>query len=359
MNFLELFNLNTLYFGNSLKQWFIALGMVVTVQTILLVIRSVTSKALITLSRKTSTDWDDFLTGLVCNTRTFFLLAFAFYIGTLPLEFSGNIQNLVNKIPFLALIVQVSLWGNDTIRFTLKKYLEAKSSNLAQTVIGPLEVIAKSLLFGILFLLILDNFGVDITALITGLGIGGVAVALAAQSMLGDLFAAIAIIIDQPFVVGDFIVSGEYMGTVEYIGMKTTRLRSLSGELLVFSNSDLIQSRLKNYRNMYERRILFTIGVTYDTPEEKLEKIADWLKNIIEAQENIRFDRSHFARFGDSALIYEAVYFVLDRELIVYMDIHHQINLEITRKLRSEGVEFAFPTQTLHLVNQEPVASGT
>ena len=203
-----------------------------------------------------------------------------------------------------------------------------------------------------ILLLILENVGVDVTALIAGLGVGGIAVALAAQNILGDLFSSMSIVLDKPFVLGDFIIVGDMMGTVEKIGLKTTRVRSLSGEQLIFSNSDLLGSRIRNFKRMQERRIVFSIGVAYDTPAEKLTAIPGMLRAAVEAQEPVRFDRAHFAKFGDSALIYEVVYFVLKPDYNLSMDIQQAINLRLFREFADRQIEFAFPTQTLHLFHE-------
>jgi len=196
-------------------------------------------------------------------------------------------------------------------------------------------------------LLTLDNLGVDITALVAGLGIGGIAVALALQNVLGDLLASLSITLDQPFVIGDFLIVGDHMGSVEYVGIKTTRLRSLTGEQIVMSNADLLSSRVRNYGRMYERRIVFALGVAYETPREKLERIPPLLREIIEAQEGVRFDRAHFAKYGDFSLDFEIVYYVQSPEYGLYMDAQQAINFRIHEAFEDLGVQFAYPTQTL------------
>lgn len=208
------------------------------------------------------------------------------------------------------------------------------------------------MLWSVIVLLTLDNLGFDVTALVAGLGIGGVAVALAVQKILGDLFASLSIVLDKPFVIGDFIIVGEHLGTVEHIGLKTTRIRSLSGEQLIFSNSDLLGSRIRNFKRMYERRVVFTIGVVYQTPLEKLALIPSIIREIIESQKPVRFDRSHFKEYGAFSLNFETVYWVQNPDFNTYMDIHQAINLEIYRRFTREGIEFAYPTQTL-FINRE------
>jgi len=195
----------------------------------------------------------------------------------------------------------------------------------------------------VVLLLALDTLGIDITALVAGLGVGGIAVALAVQKVLGDLFASLSIVLDKPFAVGDFLIIDQHMGSVEYVGLKTTRLRSLSGEQLVFSNSDLLGSRIRNYGRMYERRVVFNIGVTYQTPRDKLVMIPQILRAAIEAQKRTRFDRAHFKEFGDFALNFESVYYVVGPDYNTYMDIQQAINLFIQKV--SKRKELSLPTR--------------
>ncbi|MBE0636789.1 mechanosensitive ion channel family protein, partial [Candidatus Bipolaricaulota bacterium] len=193
----------------------------------------------------------------------------------------------------------------------------------------------------------LDNLGVNVSTLIATLGVGGIAIALAVQNILSDLFASLSIIVDRPFVIGDFIIVGEQMGNVEKIGLKTTRVRSLTGEQIIFSNSDLLSSRVRNYRRMYERRIAFTVGVTYQTTPEELEAIPVLIEGIVSCQPDVRFDRCHFKSLGDFALQIETVYYVLVSDYAVYMNVQQAINLGIMRAFAQRGIEFAYPTQTL------------
>jgi small-conductance mechanosensitive channel len=185
--------------------------------------------------------------------------------------------------------------------------------------------------------------------MVASLGIGGIAVALALQNVLGDLLASLSIVLDKPFVIGDMVVVGDLSGTVEHVGLKTTRVRSLSGEQLVFSNSDLLSSRIRNFKRMDERRVLFQIGVVYGTPRAKLEAIPGMVKEAVEAQSNARFDRCHFKTFGASSLDFETVYYMRVPDYQAYMDTQHAINMAIYQRFEDEGLEFAFPTQTIFL----------
>jgi len=183
-------------------------------------------------------------------------------------------------------------------------------------------------------------------------------VALAAQNILGDLFASLSIVLDKPFVVGDFLIVGDFLGSVEKVGVKTTRLRSLSGEQLVFSNNDLLGSRIRNYGRMFERRVLFSIGVIYQTPPDKLRLAATILREAVQAQDKVRFDRAHFKSYGDFALSFEVVYYVLSPDYNVYMDIQQAINLLIYERFAEEQIEFAYPTQTLFVSRADDASSG-
>jgi small-conductance mechanosensitive channel len=205
------------------------------------------------------------------------------------------------------------------------------------------------LIWGMAIIFLLDNLGFKISTVVAGLGIGGVAVALASQAVLKDLFSYFTILLDHPFEVGDFLILDQYMGVVEYIGIKTTRLRSLGGEQIIISNADLTDSRVRNYKRMDRRRVLFQVGVTYQTGMDELKEIPQIAKSVIEGIEETSFDRAHFASYGDFSLIFEIVYYVLDRDYNKYMDIQQEINLKLNEEFGKRGIEFAYPTQTLFL----------
>lgn len=220
--------------------------------------------------------------------------------------------------------------------------------------LGGLILIINAVIWIIGLLFLFDNMGYDVTAMVTGLGIGGIAIALAAQNILGDLFNYFVIFFDRPFEVNDFLVVGDKKGTVEYIGIKTTRLKSLSGEQLIFSNSDLTSSRIHNFKRMESRRILFNVGVIYDTSPENIKQIPTILKTAVEDQPLTQFDRAHFLEFGDSSLNFEVVYFVLSSEYNVYMDTQQNINLRIFEEFAVKGIEFAYPTTTVYVKKTLP-----
>jgi small-conductance mechanosensitive channel len=251
----------------------------------------------------------------------------------------------------LALFWQAGLWATAATRAWLdqRRTRMLASDRAAAGSLGIVAFIVQVLIWTMVMLLTLENVGVDITALVAGLGIGGVAVALALQNILGDLFASLSITFDRPFVVGDFLIVDDILGSVEYIGVKSTRLRSLSGEQIVVSNADLLKSRLRNYGRMSERRAAFTVDITYDTPADMLEQIPKILRAVVEAQQDTRFDRSHFARHAAASLDFETVYYVLCADYNRYMDIQQAINIRVHREFQRLGIEFAYPTQRLLL----------
>lgn len=289
------------------------------------------------------------------RTRSLFLILVALYWAIQLADAGPRVTATIYAITVIAFAVQGILWANGLVSLYTDRYREQKlaADASAVTTMEALSLVSRIVIYSIIVLLALENLGVDITALVAGLGIGGIAVALAVQNILGDLFASMSIVLDKPFVVGDFLSIDEYLGSVEHIGLKTTRLRSLSGEQLIFSNSDLLNSRVRNYKRMFERRIVFRVDITYQTPNEKVPKVAQWLAEIVKSKDGIRFDRAHFAAFGDSALEYEVVYYVLDPDFNVYMDVQQEINLDILHRFAAEGIQFAYPTQTVLAVVSE------
>ena len=286
------------------------------------------------------------------NNVIIFLIVFLFISQNLfpNYPFIGAINIFLSLIFFIQLayiIDGVSVYlisSNNKLKSTGRK-------SAVKNAISLIKFFARSAIWSIALLLCVDNIGVDITALVAGLGIGGIAIALAAQNILGDLFASLAIVLDKPFEIDDYIVVGDISGTVEQIGIKTTRIRALSGEELVCSNADLLGSRVRNYRRMTERRAEIHIGVVYQTPYELLTKIPNLIEEIIIKAENARFDRANFKSFGDSSLLFEVIFYVSvpDNDYKEYMDIIQTVNYEIFKKFEEEKIEFAYPTQTLHI----------
>jgi small-conductance mechanosensitive channel len=344
--------LETAFYNNTLEKWIIALAVAAVAWGVLTVLKHVVYRKLLALSRRTASPLDDLVAFLIRKIKKGFVLALSVYAGSLVLSLPQKVNVVLGKLVFLALLLQAAVWGTEIITFwigrTRQKKGEAEDAS-DKAVMGLLHFVIKVALWAAVVLIALDNLGVHITTLVAGLGVGGIAVALAVQHILGDLFASVTIILDKPFVVGDFIIVGDFLGSVENIGLKTTRIRSLSGEQLVFPNSDLLNSRIRNYKRMTERRIVFAFGVIYQTAADKLAAIPGLVREIIAAQPQARFDRAHFKAFGDSSLDFEVVYWVTDPDYNLYMDIQQAINLGLFRRFQAEGIEFAYPTQTLYV----------
>jgi small-conductance mechanosensitive channel len=224
--------------------------------------------------------------------------------------------------------------------------------------VKPLISILNLIVWLVALVFLLDNLGFEISAIVAGLGIGGIAIALAAQALLGDLFSYFVIFFDRPFELGDFVIFEDVLGTIEHIGIKTTQIRSLGGEQITVANSILTNTKLRNYKRMIERRVVFSLGVTYDTKAEQIREIPTVIREIIEAEEQARFDRAHFQKYGDSSLVFEVVYYALTPDYTIYMDIQQRINLGIFEAFEERGIEFAFPTRTVHVV-REPANDAT
>lgn len=350
MEWLDFLN-DRVFLGNSLALWISAIAITVLSFFALRFLVPFVARRVRKFSEKTTTRVDDFAADVLERTKSWFLLILAVWFGTLCLPgLSGRYVALVRSAVSVSFIIQAALWSSVLLVFSIHHFVRQRVEHDAATAtsITALGFLGKVILWAVVVVLILQNLGIEVGPLIAGLGVGGIAVALAAQHILGDLFASFVILLDKPFVIGDFIiVGGDFMGSVEYVGLKTTRVRSLSGEQVVFSNTDLLSSRVRNFKRMLERRVVFKIGVTYQTPHEKIASIPAMIRTIVESQSGVRFDRAHFQSYGDFALVFEIVYYVLSSDYVRYMDVQQAINLEIHRQFEAQKIEFAYPTQTI------------
>lgn len=303
------------------------------------------------LTRQTGSPWDDVGLDILDGLKPFVVFGLCFYVLSKSLPLTEATHKIFLTLAVALASFQAGLWGLYLIRnwrnTVIQKRVEKDPS--AAAALGLMYTSAQIAFIVIIVLIGLSNIGIDIGALLAGLGVGGIAVALAAQNILGDLLASLSIVLDKPFVVGDFIVVGTDLGTVEHIGLKTTRIRSLSGEELVFSNKDLLESRIRNYKRMWQRRVVQKFGVIYSTPADVLEKIPQWVREFVEKYPELRFDRCHFAQYGNSSLDFELVFWVTNPDYNIYMDYQQKLLLDIFRKFTAEKVEFAFPSQSLYV----------
>lgn len=351
--------LHTVVYGNTLQQWLVAAGIAIAAYLAMVALRRLVAARLAAFAAHTTTPWDDLLAELVRRIRWFVLLAGALLLGATVLTLPARVGTILRTLFVLAATVQAGVWASMVARRVLDRYAAAhmETDRSAATMVSLAGFLVQCVLWSAVLLFALDNVGVNITALVAGLGIGGIAFALATQSILGDLFASLAIVLDKPFVLGDFVIVDDLLGTVEHIGLKTTRIRSLSGEQLIFANADLLKSRIRNYSRMVERRVVFTIRTPYDTPRAKIERVPTLIRTAIEAQQKTRFDRSHFTAYGDGALEYESVYFVLSADYNLYADIQQAINLAIHGAFETERIEFARASRAVYISERGPAAN--
>lgn len=348
------------FYGNTLSDWLIALAIAAAAFLGLKLVNTLLVRRLRALAKRPRIAFAGIAADVIDRTSAIVLFTFAIYLGARFLELDPDTVDTIGKIALLALLIQIGLWATVAISRVLEREAEKRLASDAgtATLLGFARLILAVMVWVLLLIVALENLEFDITGLIAGLGIGGIAIAFAVQGVLSDLFASISIVLDKPFVVGDFMIVDNVLGTVEHVGLSTTRVRALSGEQISVPNSDLVKSRIHNYKRMTERRVVFKIGVVYDTPPDKLAAMPRMIREIVEQQEKTRFDRAHFQALGDFSLNFEIVYYVLDPDYNLYMDTQQAINLEIFRRFEAEGIEFAFPTQVLHMHRQEPSSAA-
>ena len=348
--------LNETFAGNPVRAWLHALIAFLVTYAVLRLVKRLVEVRLARIAETTATDVDDLIVDLVKRTRGFFLIALGVYFAHHWLSLTDRAQYYVEVAIKLAICIQTALWGIGLVEFGIQRMIRGRPADDPARTMGAsvLGFLARVFVWGLLFLTFLQAIHIEIGPILASLGVGGIAVALALQNILGDLFASITILLDKPFVVGDAIVLGDFNGTIEKIGVKTTRLRSVSGEEIIIGNNDLVSSRVRNFKRMRERRQVFAVGVTYDTPLGTLERIPPMLKEIVTSVPETRFDRAHFKSFGASSLDFEVVYFVQKPDYNTMMEVQQRINLAILDRFADEKIEFAFPTQTVHHVSVSP-----
>lgn len=338
------------FFHNRVLDYLIFLLTFLIGILIIRIFKSVILRRLKVWAKKTDTTIDDFLIRLIGKTLFPLLYFGVFYLSIRSLTLNLILNKSFDVLGLVLLIIFGVRFLLAIINYSLEAGWATRGKDTARerSLKGIFNVV-KVIIWALAIVLLLDNLGFKISAVIAGLGIGGIALALAAQAILGDLFSYFSILFDRPFEVGDFIISGDYLGTVEHIGIKTTRVSSLGGEQLVFSNTDLTSSRVRNYKKMEKRRVVFRLGVTYQTGLQQLKEIPPIITNIIKSIDDTVFDRAHFFSYGDFSLIFEVVYNVIGGNYNKYMDIQQKINFAINEEFEKRGIEFAYPTQTLYL----------
>lgn len=348
-------------FRNSLTDWALAGASAAGLYLLLALARSFVRRYHQRLKLTEEIELIEVPVEVLSRTSSAFFFVLSLAAGLATLSMSPGTARVLGTAVTIVSFGQAGAWAAAAASLLLERRRRSAiaTDRAVASSLGIVGFLVRAAIWSIILLLVLDNLGVDVTALVAGLGIGGVAIALASQNILGDLFASLSITFDRPFVIGDFLVVDDVMGSVEYIGVKSTRLRSLSGEQVVMSNADLLKSRVRNYGRMQERRVVFTLNVTYDTPLALLRRIPELIEEIIRAQDGTRFDRSHFSQHGAASLDFETVYYVLSADYNRYMDLQQAINLAIHERFTQLGIEFAYPTQTLYLARAARAGSAT
>ena len=338
------------FYHNRFSEYLLCLAILVGGILAVKILQYLVTRKMKAWAESTQSHFDDFLVNRIRKTA-------------IPLAYLGvaqaalrvlNLTPLVGKIVDMAGIVLLAviaiLFTVALVRFAFQEYLRKQGEDASQDrALKGVMSLVNALVWIIGTLFMLDNLGFRISTVVAGLGIGGIAVALAAQAVLGDLFAYFTILFDRPFEIGDFVIVGDHMGVIERLGIKTTRIASLSGEQIIVSNKDLTDSRVRNYKRMAKRRVLFRLGVTYQTKAELLREIPGIIADVFRDLEGAALDRAHFATYGDFSLNFEIVYYVDGNDYAKYMDIQQKANLRIHEEFEKRGIEFAYPTQTLYL----------
>jgi small-conductance mechanosensitive channel len=340
------------WLGNPVERWLLAAAAIVVATTLLWALRQLAVKRLSTLATRTRTDFDDMFVDLLSRTRVVLILIATISPATALLIFREDFHNALRIASVVALLIQLGIWGNAFITFWTDRYTGREhASGAGATALSTLGVLARLALGGLLILFLLDNLGVNVTALVAGLGIGGIIVALALQSMVADMLGALTILVGKPFVVGDFIEAQGLMGTVEAVGLRATRMRTLNGDELIFPNKRLLDAPIRNHTRMTERRVDFRIAVAYGTPPAKLERVPVIAREIVAQHPLVRFDRANFRTLRDWSLEFDVIYVIASGDFNLYADVQQQINLELIQRFAAEGIELAVPMQLIELKN--------
>lgn len=342
--------LNREIFQNRVADYLVFLIVLVAGIVIVTLFKRVVLRRLRQWAEGTSLKIDDFILDIVRKMLVPLAYYGVFFLASQNLVLPRSLDRVI-EVAGMVLVAFLSAQALIAVaRAVIRTYIETAGLGSArERSLQGFTTLIRVVVWGLATVFLLDNLGFRINTLIAGLGIGGIAVALAAQNILGDLFAYFTIMFDRPFEIGDFLIVGDYMGVVDHLGVKTTRIVSLGGEQIVMSNKDLTDSRVRNYKRMGKRRVLFRLGVTYQTPFGKLQEMPEVIADVIRGVEDTVFDRAHFFSYGDFSLVFEVVYYVMGSDYNKYMDIQQVINLGIHEEFEKRKIEFAYPTQTLFL----------
>ena len=338
----------TQWAGNSVLRWAVALGVLLCVALVARIIKGVVTGRVRKVAAHTATKVDDAWVQVLDATAAFAYLALGLFVARPIVDVTDRVDHIISVTLSILLGVQIALFCQAILQVVLEEWAARHESSRTSTAAAAMRFLGRLAIWTILALVVLANLGVEITTVVAGLGVGGVAAALAVQNILGDLFAGLSMYFDRPFDIGDFIITGDVLGNVRKIGLRTTRIDSLGGEKIVYPNGELIKRYIRNYAWMQERRIVFSFGIEYNVAPELVEKARTIARESVEVQSEVRFDRAHFKAYGAYSLDFEVVYYVLTGDYNVYMDKQHAINMEIYRRFAEAKIPFAFPTHTIY-----------
>ena len=327
------------------SELYVPLSLTIGTYIVLWVLKNIGIVHLQKISKTTSTYIDDLVLNVLSETKQYFIIGASLFVGFQALHLDNTHGHYADNVFVILVAIQTIIWGKEAVKSWVEFTIQRKNNDPSvRTSLGFIGIILKFSLIVVVILSALNNLGVNVTTFIAGLGVGGIAIALATQNILGDLFSSLSIVLDKPFVVGDFISLGAEMGTIEHVGLKTTRIRSLSGEQIVVSNSDLLRSKIRNFKRMQERRVPFILRLKYTTDYDLLKKVPGMVESIIRKYELTNFDRANFLNFGSSSLEVEVVYICVTADFNVYANQHEKILIEIGEAFKANNIEFAVST---------------
>jgi len=338
------------FYHNRFSEYLLCLAILLGGVLVVRVVEALVLRRLTAWAEKTPTHFDNFLVDRIHRTGAPLAYVGIAHASLRVLTLSPRLERVIDTLGIALLTLIGILFTVALVRYGFEEYMRKQGADAARDrALKGVVGLANAMVWIVGTLFLLDNLGFKISTVIAGLGVGGVAIALAAQAILGDLFGYFVILFDRPFEIGDFVIVGDYMGVIERFGIKTTRISSLGGEQIVVSNKDLTDSRVRNYKRMAKRRVVFRLGVTYQTPAALLREIPGIVTDIFREIPGTTLDRVHFFSYGDFSLIYEIVYYVDGNDYTKYMDLQQMANLRIYEEFEKRKIEFAYPTQTLYV----------
>lgn len=342
--------MDTIFLNNRIFDYLVSFLLFLLFLTVFKIFQKIVLKKLESFSEKTETELDETLVEAIKKIKPSFYLFVSLYLAVKFLNIPSIAIQVLDGALIAFVVYQIIISLHIIIDYFIERHFIKEKDEGTKSAIINLGKIGKAFLWAFGILLVVSNFGINVTSLIAGLGIGGLAIAIAMQNILSDLFSSFVIHFDKPFTPGDFIIVGDYMGVVDKVGIKTTRIKALQGEEIVISNNELVQSRIQNFKKMKERRVVFNFGVEYGTPTKKLKSISKIVEELVNKEELVRLDRVHFTKFGESSLDFEVAYYILSGDYTEFMDAHQSILLQVKESLEKEKVSMAFPTRTVHLI---------